>query len=181
MNEDDLRVQRTRKRLQEGLLELLSHTPYEDITVRDIAQQAQVGYRTFFRHYDSKEALLQAIIDTVIADFRHVRLAPEVPNAAEQNTLLMLQYVQKHAHELRLLLRTSAAEDLVAATLSFAEEEGKAFFSQTSLPDDLVAHHFAWSAVNLVRWWLEHDMPFPPEEMAVIINRLVIQPIKDLP
>ena len=66
MNENDLRVQRTRSLLRQALIELVQEQGYEPISVRDITKRAQVGYKTFYRHYDGKEALLQALVGSII-------------------------------------------------------------------------------------------------------------------
>ena len=42
---------------------------YDQISIRDIAAKAEIAYTTFFRHYQSKEALL-----TDLADDEAVRL-----------------------------------------------------------------------------------------------------------
>ena len=55
----DPRVLRSRAGLSQALLELLESTPLEQITIRDIAATAGVGFTTYYRHYPSKEALLQ--------------------------------------------------------------------------------------------------------------------------
>lgn len=180
MNESDLRVQRTRNLLQKALIKLMATQEYQDISVRELTQEAQVGYRTFFHHYESKEALLQSIIDGALEGFLQVRITPGKDDAAATNTLVALQYAQAHADLFRLLLRTSAAEKLVAVVFDFGLAEGRAFFSRTGMPEQLVAYHFASSTVNLLRWWLENDMPFSAAEMAGYINQLVILPIRGL-
>ena len=180
MNENDLRVQRTRSLLQGALIELMAETAYEDISVRDLTGHAQVGYRTFFHHYESKDALLQVIVDDALERFRQARIDPGPDSAPVTNTVAALHYAEEHADVFRLLLRTSSAETLVTATFDFALGEGKMFFGESDVPQDLVAHHFAASMVTLIRWWLEHDMPCSAEEMAGYINRLLIRPIQAL-
>ncbi len=180
MNESDLRVQRTRRLLQEALIDLMAVTEYDAISIRDLTGEAQVGYRTFFRHYASKDELLQAVIDDALERFRQARLDPGPADAPVRNTIAALHYAEEHADVFRLLLRTAAAERLVTAIFDFGLEEGRAFFGGSDVPEDLVAYHFATSAVGLMRWWLENDMPFSAEEMADYIIRLLIRPIQDL-
>lgn len=58
----DLRLLRTRKALREGLLSLIQTRSIDDITVRDITSESLVGYNTFFRHYGSKDELVEEIV-----------------------------------------------------------------------------------------------------------------------
>lgn len=180
MNENDLRVQRTRRLLGEALIALMAERDYEAISIGDITQTAQVGYRTFFRHYESKDALLQAVIDDIMARFRRMRVLPDIAGSSEQNTIAAFHFAEEHADLFRLLLQTRAAEVLIATVSDFAMEEGENFFSGSDLPDELVTYHFASSIVNFLRWWLLNNMPFPAEEMAVYVNHLLIRPINAL-
>ena len=54
----DRRVQRTRQRLKEALLELIQKEEYDAITIQDISRLAGVGRSTFYSHFTSKEDLL---------------------------------------------------------------------------------------------------------------------------
>jgi len=54
----DARAIRTRRALREALLGLIETRAFEQITIREIAARAGIGYATFFRHHASTEALL---------------------------------------------------------------------------------------------------------------------------
>lgn len=40
------------------------------------------------------------------------------------------------------------------------------------IPLDLIAHHIAGAILGDIGWWLENNMPYPPEIMARMSNRL---------
>ena len=44
----DRRIKRTQKLLQEALIELTLEKGFDDVTIRDITERADVGYTTFF-------------------------------------------------------------------------------------------------------------------------------------
>src|SRR6516164_8196261 len=58
-SQDDRRIQRTQKALRDALIALALERGYEAVTIRDIADRADIAYSTFFRHYPDKEALLR--------------------------------------------------------------------------------------------------------------------------
>ena len=62
----DARVHQTRAAIRKAFLQLLDQKPLEQITIREIAAAASVGYTTFFRHHPSKEELLNEIAATEI-------------------------------------------------------------------------------------------------------------------
>ena len=54
----DRRVQKTRKLLSQALIDLILEQGYEQVTVQDILDRANVGRSTFYAHYKNKELLL---------------------------------------------------------------------------------------------------------------------------
>ena len=51
MNEQDLRVIKTKERIESALLELLKMKPLEKITVTELARMAMINKGTFYLHY----------------------------------------------------------------------------------------------------------------------------------
>lgn len=178
MNETDARVLRTRRHLREAFIALVIAQGYEAVTVLDIVKQAQVGHKTFYRHYADKEALLNELLYEILTEAQQFLLPPTSPGAPMENTINALRFAQRYADLWRVLLRSPAAEALLQPLLAFASAEGKRFFGGGNIPDALVAYHFATGMQTLLRWWLEEGMPYPPEEMADYIHRLLIRPLQ---
>ncbi|MEM7342686.1 MAG: TetR/AcrR family transcriptional regulator [Chloroflexota bacterium] len=175
MNEEDLRVQRTRRLLKEALVDLVVERGYEPVTIRDITKEAQVGYKTFFRHYESKEALLRTILDDFLEEFKATRLPPTAPNAPQQNTLAVVKFTEAHADLFRMLIRSPASDLLQAPFVEFGRKDLLQFAGGSGIPDELMAYYFAASMDALLRWWVVNDMPYPAEEMAGYINQLLMR------
>lgn len=171
---------RTQRALHKALIELVVEQGYEAVSVRAIAQRAQVGYKTFYRHYPDKETLLYAVLGDMLQEGQAFLLPPTSPLAAEQNTMNMFRFVQQYADLFRVLLRSPLAETLIQPLVAFGVAEGHRFFGGSDTPDELVAHHFVHGLMSLVRWWLDRGMCYPPEEMAEYANRLLIRPIARL-
>jgi len=55
---EDRRTVRTKKCLADALKELILEKGYDEITVQDIIDRANVGRSTFYTHYESKEQLM---------------------------------------------------------------------------------------------------------------------------
>jgi AcrR family transcriptional regulator len=62
-NDVDRRVQKTRKLLQDALIELVAEKGYESVTIREILDKANVGRSTFYAHFQDKDQLLHSILD----------------------------------------------------------------------------------------------------------------------
>jgi AcrR family transcriptional regulator len=62
-NDLDRRVQKTRKLLQDALIELVTEKGYEVVSIREILERANVGRSTFYAHFQDKDQLLHSILD----------------------------------------------------------------------------------------------------------------------
>ena len=58
----DRRVQKTRKLLQDALIELVAEKGYEAVTIQEILDQANVGRSTFYLHFQDKDQLMHSIL-----------------------------------------------------------------------------------------------------------------------
>ena len=58
----DPRIRRTRKLLQQALVDLLKRKGFDQISVQDIAEAATVNRVTFYDHYTDKFALLECVV-----------------------------------------------------------------------------------------------------------------------
>ncbi|MFN2140435.1 MAG: TetR/AcrR family transcriptional regulator [Candidatus Promineifilaceae bacterium] len=180
MNHKDKRVRRTRKALAEALIALTIEKGYEPVTIQEITNRAGVGYRTFFRHYPDKDALLQEVLRTTLADLRQMMGTPQVGNGAGYQPLpvedgrIIFEHIAANSDLYRVLLSSGSAA--LEPFVTFAYHE--ALDSLEEIPDLLVpppilAHHTVTATFSLVQWWLENDMPYAPEEMAVYLAHLV--------
>lgn len=43
------------------------------------------------------------------------------------------------------------------------------------IPIDVLANYMAAVKLNLIIWWLDKGMPYPPEQMAAMCTRLVLE------
>jgi AcrR family transcriptional regulator len=74
VNKADPRVKRTRKLLQDALMELLAEKSFDAITVQDIADRSTINRATFYAHYVDKYELFAAYIRAWFGDALRQRL-----------------------------------------------------------------------------------------------------------
>ena len=98
-NQVDRRVVRTRRMLRDGLIALLHSRAWDEISVQDICERADVGRSTFYVHFADKEELLLAGFDDLRAMLRAQLGAPAGSGAPLQFAKSMIE----HAHENRRL------------------------------------------------------------------------------
>jgi AcrR family transcriptional regulator len=62
MNQADPRVRRTRKLLQQALVDLLAEKSFHSISVQDVVDRATVNRATFYAHFPDKYSLMDYVV-----------------------------------------------------------------------------------------------------------------------
>jgi AcrR family transcriptional regulator len=179
----DRRIQRTKQRLRQGLIDLTLEQGFDTITIRDITRQAGVGYATFFRHYKSKDELLLDVLDHLLEEVQTL-LQPTLDTAgsSDSGTLIFI-HVRDNEALYRVLLSSDgnhfALDRLRAAGVeSFLIQHTP--LPHSPIPPDIAANHIVNATINLIQWWLVHDMPYSPERMGEIYSKLIAEPTMSL-
>jgi AcrR family transcriptional regulator len=63
------RKRETRTRLLEAALVLMAEKGMEGVAINEITQAADVGFGSFYNHFESKEAIYSALVKTVFEEF----------------------------------------------------------------------------------------------------------------
>lgn len=182
----DRRVRRTQKLLREALLELTLEKGYKNITIQDVTERADIGYRTYFRHYAGLDELL---IDAAEARLDEIYKLLEIPVATTvpENPVQyfreigrrLFEYIQQNNTEMRSLLLDDTLRFVLEPVMKRAcerAEENLQNLPQDNISAALAANHIIASAFSLMRWWLGNDMPHSPEKMGEIFTELTVRP-----
>ena len=141
-----------------------------------IAEEAGIGYATFFRHYRDKQSLLSAIagefIDEMIAEMG----LPSTGNT--RAAALTLAHFVEHRRGICHALLVGAGDEIrrevtdraVRSARSVAEPPGQRF------PRELVISHTVSATLTILAWWLEHPEALDSEDLADALDRLVFAP-----
>lgn len=109
--EDERRKQTEQNLIKSGKAEFLSKG-YVKANLRDICKVAGVTTGAFYFSFENKEALLAAILDPVIAEYRNMcsglaKREEDDPGTAEDNERLMMEYLSAHRAEVIILMEKS--------------------------------------------------------------------------
>ena len=85
MEKEDRRVRRTKKSLGDALIALAQEEEYDEITIQEITDRADIGYRTFFRHYTDKDELLKDVLGATMQELRELMVPPQPELLASPN------------------------------------------------------------------------------------------------
>jgi AcrR family transcriptional regulator len=154
----DRRVKRSQQALLEALVQLMIEKGFEQTTIADIAERANVGRSTFYAHFADKEALLRESLQGLRAYLTQAGSAPPRADVhpALAFSLPMLEHVEDSKDLFAAIVsRRSTAVDMLQSML--VELVSDTLAPQLLLPgvsSALTAEHIVGSFLSICRWWM---------------------------
>ncbi|WP_159987279.1 TetR/AcrR family transcriptional regulator [Novosphingobium sp. 18052] len=175
----DPRAIRTRKALQDALLELLKTDSFDQITPRHIAAKAGLAHGTFYRHHPSKEAMLDELAKKEINDLHQRQLQLLGTSGLRAVALSYADYFIEKRELWSVLLNGGANAIVREEWLKLARSQAR----EHAHPGDRLPHDlstaFATSAlVEIVGWWLRQDQGHSVDFFADMLIELLFDPIR---
>ncbi len=182
-SKEDVRVQRTRKLLQQALIELTVEMGFGAVTVRDICNRAMVNRSTFYRYYLDKYDLLHqymAEIQTATSDAASLAEAAMLaaPKSVPVGLLVLVKHGEANADFYRAMLGRNGDPAFIERFRHFSENRYRYLFAQQkaiddkSPPVDMKLEYISYAGVGAILWWLEHDQPCSAEQLALWLGQL---------
>jgi len=176
----DRRSRRTHHLVSAAFMALLSEKRYDAISVQDILDRADIGRSTFYAHYFDKEDVLMSIAEQMLDAFS-LRIEQAEAGHAILPGLELFRHVQQQQQLFQALLRGPGEAGLWKAgqtTLSRKIEHSlaSAFAGKRSpsVPLPVMSQYLAGAFLNLLKWWLEAEMPYSPERMDEMFQQLAL-------
>jgi AcrR family transcriptional regulator len=155
----------------------LSERPIEEITVSDICERAMVHRTTFYKHYEDKYALLEQGIrqmyDDLLAEEEHKPPSAYSVVHPPPYFIRLFEHAAQHQQFYKLMVCGEGigrfqklVREFITEVVSTKVHNLPAANQHFAVPIDMHAHFVSGAALSLLAWWLEHDMPFTPYQMA---------------
>ncbi|HZR44907.1 MAG TPA: TetR/AcrR family transcriptional regulator [Ktedonobacteraceae bacterium] len=177
---EDLRIRRTRKLLQQALIEGTVEKGFAALTVRDITERAMVNRSTFYRHYLDKYDLLEQHLNEIYETLEEG--GGIIGEDRHEGLIELLKQIQQFPDFYRVMLGAQADAFLSQRFRQQTQQRFLAYFHQTfpdatSDPDipplDLKFTAIASAGCSALAWWLEQKRPSTPEQFAHWLQQLI--------
>jgi AcrR family transcriptional regulator len=176
----DRQIQRTRLQVITALLELLEHTTYDQLTIQQVCEQANIGRSTFYAHFQGKDDLLRFgfhhALNLLVAE---LHIDPDT-HFIEWNALPFLQHTRGHFQLYRtLLLGTGYAALTQQGVKDLADKIAEKMAGLCSIPVEIAAYTTASAALSLVKFWLDRRMPEDVEQVNHYFQSLIVATLQN--
>jgi AcrR family transcriptional regulator len=196
VDKEDPRVLRTRKLLQDALIELMGDRSFESITVRDITDTAKVNHATFYRHYPDKYHLADAIfaeaLDSMVRAVGPPKSLPEIDRADSSVVLKSWGIIFRHVADNERLYRTlfssggstgfvrrirehfaSVARERME-TRSKQDKPAGARRGMVKKPSSDIPYALAANLlIGTIGWWLEEGQKYDLDQVIVWTRKVM--------
>ncbi len=186
---EDRRIQKTRNLLREAVISLMLEKRYEDISVQDILDRANVGRSTFYMHFQNKDELLTSGVHQDLRTMLKTaqEKAPAVSGRPYESIIGFSLTVFEHAYEYRSVWKAmlgSRAGAIVRHNIqevladlirdAYKKEFQRRRKTTSEVPFELMVHFLASTFMSVMSWWLNHKSPIPPKAIDDIFRALVV-------
>ena len=177
MSKVDRRVLKSREAIKKAILELMAEKGFDDITIQDIADRANVNRGTIYLHYTDKFDLLDKIIE------EHISKLQELCQSASEMTFqegnyVWFEYFASNYLFFSTMLTTKSAAYFRSRFLALVVEEYRAEVNVSAginqgLDEEMILQFFGAAVVGALEWWFKNGMPLPPRAMAEQTGKLL--------
>ena len=174
-NEEDRRIRRTKTQLKKALTELVLEKGYDEVSVQEIIDRADVGRTSFYTYFRNKEDLLLQNLDDLEGMFDEAEKVGEQEGMLHDDfTLHMFQHLKENWRLGKILLgnkKIPLVRNYVQnILLKYYRKRYKEFYKdmRSELEIEGAAVFTSGALLSLTLWWLGMSRPVPPEKMHKI-------------
>jgi len=180
----DRRQQKTREAIYCAFSRLLETRRFENLTVQDIIDEANVGRSTFYAHFETKDALLREMCTEIFHHVFNEHLPREKDHdysSGSSNLELKLGHILYHLRESRYNLKGILRGESSVLFLQYFKEYLHDLFAgypeqlRQNVPAGYQLHHLVGSFAETVVWWMEGNTDYSPEQMAAFYMAVIGQ------
>ncbi|MEI3598455.1 MULTISPECIES: TetR/AcrR family transcriptional regulator [unclassified Oceanobacillus] len=183
----DLRIQRTRKSLNQALITLMEKKNFQAITIQELADEAMINRVTFYLHYVDKYELLEECVkdnlDEImlkhLSPVRHIRKGVVYTEAFRPIVMDILKSVENNERFFRVMIQSNC-EGLIKdyfiglVQTKFLPQLGEMFSDiQSNRHVDVTIQLIVSAILGVITWWIVSEERESPEEIAAIVVDVV--------
>lgn len=173
----DRRIPKTQEALKNAVIELMSEKNFDDITIKDLSDRANVSRGTIYLHYLDKYDLLDKLIENHIEELRKRCNAAADMNFIDA-LLVWTEYFEDNYSFFAMMLASKGAPYFRNRFLDLIIEELHKELDVTEgrnqgLDPEVVVRFAASAQLGVTEWWFTNDRPITHQALAQQLGTLL--------
>lgn len=183
-SKSDLRVVKTRRAIRDAFKEMVMEMDSSQITVKELAQRAQIHRKTFYLHYTTIEALYEDILKEIAEDyFKEIdETTPDAP-FTEVNSVFFTFMARQEPYVEKMVCDPSYrnfSDRLFLAALTHNRTRYNPYANYSQEEQNIINTFLSLSSVNIYRQWVADGKQIPLEKLIDLTNKLFMNGISSV-
>lgn len=174
---EDLRIRKTKGAIRRAFEEMICEMDYGQITVKELAERAQINRKTFYLHYPDLDTLLVELQDEMADNF--IRRKVSYTSMKDIRGLIRLFF--ESAADMPLLherLMCSGSyrpiwDQINQKIMDYRIQTNRGAFGMNEYEENLVFAYYGSNSTVLYRQWVADGKKVPLERVIEIATSLV--------
>ncbi len=174
---EDLRVRKTREAIHQTFKLMICEMDYDQITIKELTERAQINRKTFYLHYNNLDDLLTELQEEIADNF--IRRKVSYGSMRDIRSLIRLFF--EHAANMPLLherLMCSGSyrpvwEKINKRIMDYRRQTNRGAFGLDEYAENLVFAYYGANSTILYRQWVADGKKLSLEELIDIATKLI--------
>ena len=183
---EDRRTRRTKKNMTNALSTLLLEKPLKSITVREIAELADINRGTFYLHYKDVFDMAEKVLNEFFEKFNEIVCAHEPTKNSETLFPLLMnifELMTENADLARCMLGKHGDAAFVDKLKNVIREKCFVHLKELFYFDNEDEWNYYYNfiisgCIGLISAWLEEGQIETPQQMAALAEKMILNGIK---
>lgn len=183
-----LKVNKTKKTLEDALSALLEEKPFEEIRVIDICSKANMHRSTFYTYFNDKYELLKSKLDEYeskfLEDLQRYKIEDKLKDFHIDIMIKILQYFYFNRKYLKIIFQNNKDNSITKILQKYLEAYVVEGVKDMKLakPDkpyffNVIAAFYSGAFITVISEWILNDCNIKPQELAECISDIIMQRI----
>nr|WP_238600677.1 TetR family transcriptional regulator [Metasolibacillus meyeri] len=168
----DRRIIKSQKAIQDTFLNLLMEEGFDAITVKQIAEEANIGRKTFYLHYLDKYDLLDKIIDEHLARLREICDQKQEKGLVE-GTVIWFRYFEQHKPLFAALFSIHSTRSFQDKLLIFMMIEVEKKLHAQNVEQQIIVKFLATAVMGVLESYILEEFNADVDSVATRVGELM--------
>jgi len=163
-----------KKCLRDSYFLLLEEKNTKDISVSEIVKLAGLSRMSFYRNYQSKDAIVRQYIDDSLQDFME-ELRTNPITGSQVPTTLLFSYFRSNKGRIKTLIKQGLFHLYFKPFSHFLQESNLVIDNKPNISEESLKYYYQYTnggILNLIESWMRGDMKESDEEMALVFKQI---------
>ncbi len=184
MEKTDRRSERSRSLITSALLDLLTDRRFNEITIQEITDKANVGRATFYLHYRNKEECLVQVLttgfDSLVAEIDQMNMGKDRDFVDVLEKIFL--FTTRNRNLYTALLSDNPKANILGDVQKYIREKMTRSIPVPPKLDPIIREavttNLTGALIAMVLWWLREDPAFTARQMAEIFVNMSIDGLR---